>query len=63
LGHTGRRPCKPHSTHADVYLQIEFNQDVKQAAAKALATTNPGVGLNPLDQLIRGLASTTTSTG
>jgi glyoxylase-like metal-dependent hydrolase (beta-lactamase superfamily II) len=44
-GHVSRT-----GTHADVYLQIEFNRDVKQAAAKALATTKLGVGLNPLDQ-------------
>jgi glyoxylase-like metal-dependent hydrolase (beta-lactamase superfamily II) len=37
-------------THADVDLQAEFNQDVKQAAATALATTKPGEGLNPLDK-------------
>jgi hypothetical protein len=27
-------------THADVELQAEFNRDLKQAAATALATTN-----------------------
>jgi hypothetical protein len=37
-------------THADVDVQAEFNQDVKQAAATALATTKPGEGLNPLDK-------------
>jgi glyoxylase-like metal-dependent hydrolase (beta-lactamase superfamily II) len=37
-------------THADVDLQAEFNRDVRQAAAQALATTKLGVGLNPLDQ-------------
>jgi len=44
-GHVSRT-----GTHADVDLQIEFNNDVKQAAAKALASTKPGVGLNPLDR-------------
>jgi glyoxylase-like metal-dependent hydrolase (beta-lactamase superfamily II) len=38
-------------THADVDVQAEFNRDVKQAAATALATTKPGVGLNPLDNV------------
>ena len=37
-------------THADVDTQAEFNNDVKQAAATALATTKPGEGLNPLDK-------------
>lgn len=41
-GHVART-----GTHAD---QAEFNRDVKQAAATALATTKPGVGLNPLDK-------------
>ena len=36
-------------THADVDLQAEFNRDIKQAAATALATTPFGVGLNPRD--------------
>ena len=36
-------------THADVDLQAEFNRDIKQAAAAALAATKPSVGLNPLD--------------
>jgi glyoxylase-like metal-dependent hydrolase (beta-lactamase superfamily II) len=36
-------------THADVDIQAEFNRDVKQAAAAALASTGAGVGLNPLD--------------
>lgn len=31
-------------------LQAEFNRDLKNAAAAALATTKLGVGLNPLDQ-------------
>jgi glyoxylase-like metal-dependent hydrolase (beta-lactamase superfamily II) len=44
-GHVSRT-----GTHADVDLQAEFNRDVKQAAATALATTKPGVGLNPLDK-------------
>lgn len=44
-GHVART-----GTHADVDLQAEFNRDVKQAAATALATTKPGVGLNPLDK-------------
>ena len=37
-------------THADVELQSEFYQDIKQAAATALATTKLGEGLNPLDK-------------
>jgi hypothetical protein len=32
-----------------VDLQSEFNQDIKAAAAKALATTRPGETLNPAD--------------
>jgi hypothetical protein len=44
-GHVART-----GTHAVVDLQAEFNKDVKQAAATALATTKPGVGLNPLDK-------------
>ena len=44
-GHVART-----GTHADVELQAEFNRDVKQAAANALATTQFGVGLNPLDK-------------
>ena len=44
-GHVART-----GTHADVDLQAEFLQDVKQAATKALATTKPGEGLNPLDK-------------
>jgi glyoxylase-like metal-dependent hydrolase (beta-lactamase superfamily II) len=43
-GHVART-----GTHADVDLQSEFLQDLKQAAATALATTKPGQGLNPLD--------------
>ena len=44
-GHVART-----GTHADVDVQAEFNTEVKQAAAKALATTKPGEGLNPLDK-------------
>jgi glyoxylase-like metal-dependent hydrolase (beta-lactamase superfamily II) len=44
-GHVART-----GTHADVNVQAEFNQDVKQAAAAALATNKPGEGLNPLDK-------------
>jgi glyoxylase-like metal-dependent hydrolase (beta-lactamase superfamily II) len=44
-GHVART-----GTHADVDVQAEFNQDVKQAAATALATTKPGEGFNPLDK-------------
>ena len=44
-GHVART-----GTHADVDLQAEFDNDVKQAAATALAATKPGEGLNPLDK-------------
>ena len=44
-GHVART-----GTHADVATQVEFNRDVKEAAAKALATTTPGEGLNPADK-------------
>jgi glyoxylase-like metal-dependent hydrolase (beta-lactamase superfamily II) len=44
-GHVART-----GTHADVDLQAEFLQDVKQAATTALATTKPGEGMNPLDK-------------
>jgi len=44
-GHVART-----GTHADVDIQAEFNNDVKQAAATALARTKPGEGLNPLDK-------------
>jgi len=44
-GHVART-----GTHRDVDVQSEFMQDVKLAAATALATTKPGVGLNPLDK-------------
>ena len=43
-GHVART-----GTHADVNVQAEFNRDVRQAAAAALAATKPGEGLNPLD--------------
>ena len=36
-------------THADVDVQSEFNRDIRAAAAKALATTQPGETLNPAD--------------
>lgn len=45
-GHVART-----GTHADVNVQAEFDRDVKQAAATALATTKPGEGLNPLDKV------------
>lgn len=44
-GHVART-----GTHADVEVQAEFYQDLKQAAAAALASTKFGVGLNPLDK-------------
>lgn len=44
-GHVART-----GTHADVDVQADFNRDVKQAAATALAATKPGEGLNPLDK-------------
>ena len=44
-GHVART-----GTHADVDVQAGFNRDVKQAAATALATTKPAVGLNPVDK-------------
>ena len=44
-GHVART-----GTHAGVDVQAEFNRDVKQAAATALATTKPSEGLNPLDK-------------
>lgn len=44
-GHVART-----GTRADVDVQAEFNADVKQAAATALASTKPGEGLNPLDK-------------
>jgi glyoxylase-like metal-dependent hydrolase (beta-lactamase superfamily II) len=44
-GHVART-----GSHADLDVQAEFNRDVRQAAATALATTTPGEGLNPLDK-------------
>ena len=44
-GHTSRT-----GTRADVDLQAEFNRDVRQAAATALASTKLGVGLDPDDK-------------
>ena len=44
-GHVART-----GTHKDVEVQADFNRSVKQAAATALATTKPSVGLNPLDK-------------
>jgi glyoxylase-like metal-dependent hydrolase (beta-lactamase superfamily II) len=44
-GHVART-----GTRADVELQAEFYRDLKEAAAKALASTKPGVGLDPSDQ-------------
>ena len=43
-GHVSRT-----GTHADVAAQVEFNGDLKAAAAAALAATTPGEGLDPLD--------------
>jgi glyoxylase-like metal-dependent hydrolase (beta-lactamase superfamily II) len=43
-GHVART-----GSHADVDLQAEFMADLKSAAANALANTQPGLGLNPLD--------------
>jgi len=45
-GHVART-----GTHADVAVQVEFDRDVKDSAAKALATTALGVGLNSSDKL------------
>jgi glyoxylase-like metal-dependent hydrolase (beta-lactamase superfamily II) len=36
-------------THADVALQAEFYRDLKDAAGKALASTKPGEGVDPVD--------------
>jgi len=36
-------------THADVDMQSEFYGDLKQAAAKALGSTKPGEGVDPVD--------------
>ena len=44
-GHVGRT-----GTHADVDLQAEFNNDVKQAATAALGSTELAAGLNPRDR-------------
>lgn len=44
-GHVART-----GTHADVRLQADFNRDVREAAAAALASTRPGEGLNPADR-------------
>jgi glyoxylase-like metal-dependent hydrolase (beta-lactamase superfamily II)/quercetin dioxygenase-like cupin family protein len=44
-GHVART-----GTHADVDTQAEFIADIRQAAAKALATTRLGESFNPLDQ-------------
>jgi glyoxylase-like metal-dependent hydrolase (beta-lactamase superfamily II) len=44
-GHVART-----GTHADVDVQAAFNRDVKDAAAASLASTKPGVTLNPLDR-------------
>jgi glyoxylase-like metal-dependent hydrolase (beta-lactamase superfamily II) len=43
-GHVART-----GTHADVEVQAEFMQDVKQAAAAALAATRPGEGMASRD--------------
>src|SRR5215213_10272549 len=44
-GHVART-----GSHADVDAQVAFNQDLKNAAGAALASTKPGVTLNPLDR-------------
>ena len=44
-GHVART-----GTHADVDVQAEFNRDIKQAAAEALASTKFGEGMDPLDK-------------
>lgn len=43
-GHVART-----GTHADVDVQAEFMQDVRQAAGEALASTKPGEGMDPHD--------------
>jgi glyoxylase-like metal-dependent hydrolase (beta-lactamase superfamily II) len=43
-GHVART-----GTHADVDLQAEFNDDIRKAAAAALAITQPGVGMDARD--------------
>jgi glyoxylase-like metal-dependent hydrolase (beta-lactamase superfamily II) len=45
-GHVART-----GTHADVEVQSEFMQDVKQAASAALGSTKPGEGMDPRDQV------------
>ena len=44
-GHVART-----GTHADVDVQAEFEGDLKRAAGAALASTQVGDGLNPLDK-------------
>jgi hypothetical protein len=44
-GHVART-----GTHADVEVQAEFNRDLKQAAASALAATKPAEGMDPRDK-------------
>jgi glyoxylase-like metal-dependent hydrolase (beta-lactamase superfamily II) len=44
-GHVART-----GTHADVQMQLEFLQDIRQVAKNALETTEFGVGLSPLDR-------------
>jgi glyoxylase-like metal-dependent hydrolase (beta-lactamase superfamily II) len=44
-GHVART-----GTREDVDLQAEFNQDIKKVTLAALASTQIGVGLSPLDQ-------------
>jgi glyoxylase-like metal-dependent hydrolase (beta-lactamase superfamily II) len=44
-GHVART-----GTHADVDLQVEFNNDIKRAAAAALSSTELAAGLNPQDK-------------
>jgi glyoxylase-like metal-dependent hydrolase (beta-lactamase superfamily II) len=44
-GHVART-----GTHADVDVQSEFNRDLRQAAATALASTPLGEGMNPSDK-------------
>jgi glyoxylase-like metal-dependent hydrolase (beta-lactamase superfamily II) len=44
-GHVART-----GTHADVDLQAEFYGDLKKAARAALASTEVGAGMNPLDK-------------
>jgi glyoxylase-like metal-dependent hydrolase (beta-lactamase superfamily II) len=44
-GHVGRA-----GTRADVAMQLAFINDLKAAAQRALQTTTPGDGLNPLDR-------------